>query len=1192
MPPIATIIFWATLALVIIAALFGFLGGISRGFKRSVLHTVFILAAIVISLLLTKVIITPLLNIDISFITGGGPTTVADYIISLLPEQIMQYATLKDFIMQVPYIALGPVMFMLLMMLSHLLMTIIYAIVARIAFGTKKRDFKENGNKPHRLAGGLVGMIESFVFLVMIFAPVFALTKTAEDIAIDAATLSQIEEQKAATQGELYILEYEDPNAQDENPEEESNPLAMLFDENGRMKNSQQLLTEYLGDVAPIIYEFNHSPLGACCNIGGLSTAVFDKLSAVEVNGEKIVVRKELVNIVNTFNQTVEIYNKVISLDTNSTLDINSIKESLADLLENGLLKGVIVGTLEDFIRAYQYSSTIETEYTPIDKIVKVYDTKLKDETFDLYEYIKHDIKKFLDIAGNVFGAAQEYSKADVDKTSLSVMAGYFEDAYKDSIDSVFDLNIVKDLLPIGLEYAKDALDAQLDEMYGTDRTIDVNLDVTAADLSTMFKGEFDVLKLVLEIDDYIDLFKILSTTIIVNNEEVVDTQETQNPEEPLLSDETLAKLRDNTGKALINIGKILDIVSGEKLFNYTIDEKEYNTFTELLTFEGIVLLGDTVTDYTIAPDGVMTTNEKLLTLDNYEKVMTYLSKPVDALMNADVAKILIDLYQNAGEEEAPTGPQDEVPEETPEDQTLAGFADMMTQIIEIVKQDKALLGKVVAPLLELDETKIGILKEDLTIDDPGVDTVEPEPEPEEGPRQKVNLDEVASLREVVEFYFNTAAGQFASTENITFEDVTDKEAENYVDNVKANFTKAYDNFASFGTLLVLLDNPYDAETSYLEAILEQKEDMLVVLKKMAEDETLSALLETVLSYEIYGGLVDYVFDTVEDQVIGALFDTEREETLPIRDGFAGNYANRFEDGKATVYATALSQIISVDFDKLQGDTMLETIGEVLDYVKDAAEQDAMKELYELLVWYMSSDVIFGSGIYFSDTTTKLNVITPDNENYADIQTYLHNLFKKKIAEKEDKLEESVSEAEILAYYLDPDFSFKAVMADIQDMLKLATKLMDSINDKVQDFQDINPENVDEVKQAVGDTIAELLGKTEDGQDPTDTYTAEEVVSIVENMADVAESYLPEIFESQEYEECKEAISGYLDAEEGGLKDAISDYIQVEVDTSDMSPEEAEAAVQAAKDQAFKDIQDALKALFGITDPASAALAA
>ena len=452
-----TYFLWASVGILVFFLLIGFLCGLVRGLKRSSLHLIFFVVSIVVAFCITKTVTNAVLNVTIT--VNGNTQTLNQFIMEALNQQfnLTAYETATQFIGKLPLAIVAPILFILLSLGSFIVFDILYLIISRIAFGKKKKDFKEH--KPHRWLGSLVGAVEGFLFLFILFAPLTALTKTYSQI---------VAVQSEATSAQVLMLSETDLQNGEENQNQN------LGEDSGNepgQNNHLQTIPELLGNNIPkevneSILAYNNSILGKVCGAGGLDKALFDGLSNFKLNGKKISLRTELLNLADTYNNFVVVYNNYI--DKNYTdIDLTKLKANIESFLNNGIFKTVVADTVKDYVVNFQFNSenpddpTTPKQPTLFEEILLELKQEFSKEEFVAAEYLKADIIQLIN-------TAEQLLKSDLLKDFNNLteknMAAIMELVGQNNADAqtiicnVFDLKLVNDAFSPISKFLKDNL--------------------------------------------------------------------------------------------------------------------------------------------------------------------------------------------------------------------------------------------------------------------------------------------------------------------------------------------------------------------------------------------------------------------------------------------------------------------------------------------------------------------------------------------------------------------------------------------------------------------------------------------------------------------------------------------------------------------------------------------------------------
>ncbi|MBR1890467.1 MAG: CvpA family protein [Clostridia bacterium] len=584
---IDAIIKWAIIGVFVLFLVVGFLMGLIRGIKRQGVHIAFVVLSLILAFLLTSIVTNAVLGIKIS--VNGTNDTISNQIIRLIEEQVdlSKYKAAGDFVAGIPFAVASPIVYMLLETVIYFVCDIIYLIVAKVSFGKKKEDFKNH--KPNRLLGALVGTIEGFMMMFMLFAPITSLTQTASAIISTETT--------AASEAESSTK---------------------------KMKT----VGEIVGDAVPenvvkYINMYNDSLIGKVVSVGGIDNMMFDSMANFKVSGQKVYVRKDLKNIVDAYNNFVYVYNAVA--EKNYNVSIKKLTKSLDTIVSSGIFKGVIVSTIEDVVLNYddlKEDLNIEVPQFVEDMIVGM-KTSFNTTGFNAYKYIRHDFDTMIDVAENVFecGLVEKFDNLGIKNASFDKIVTFIDENYanvKRNVVKITDLNVINDNKEMILDEGTKLLKKELKDISGNILDLNTKIDSLANSAGEIIDiaGEYKNIDEILEADET-SLKKIVE------------------------SDDIIKEITDITNlPAFLNkVGEVLDKANNISVLVLPVeegvrDEKVY-VFTNILKTFGIELLGDTVYDN----DG----NE--IKIDTYQKFTNYLTGPIMKVKDLG----LVDVVLNGG---------------------------------------------------------------------------------------------------------------------------------------------------------------------------------------------------------------------------------------------------------------------------------------------------------------------------------------------------------------------------------------------------------------------------------------------------------------------------------------------------------------------------------------------------------------
>ena len=482
----ADIIMWVSIGILALFLIIGLVSGLVRGLKRSSLHLLFLVISFVIAFFITKPVTTAILGIKIPI--EGQEYTLSEFIISSVQSSfdITQLESATEFLNKLPNAIVSPIMFILLALVVFFVFDIIYLIIARLSFGKKKEDFKKA--KPYRAYGGVIGLVEGFLFLFVLFAPLTSLTKTYQEIA-----------QLPPAETQTLVL-----NANEETADGTTDTQSQ------KMKSVAETLKDMVpAEVSEAIFAYNDSVVGKIAGAGGLDNALFDGLSNFEMDGEKIEFRKEILSATDVYDDFVVVYNSAIDKNYTS-IDLTDLKTKLETFLNNGLFKTVISDTVNEIVVKFDtLKDQLNLQDLPqyVLDIIEDLNVRFSAEGFDTYEYLKHDILSIVDVADKIFKSDlinqfESIQNSDdmlvdvlnlVDRNSLTI---------KDIAQNVLKLNIVSDTFDTIGKIASD----KIAESMQNDQGLEIALNTNIADKEQMIDEVLQAVDDFISINEKVDI--------------------------------------------------------------------------------------------------------------------------------------------------------------------------------------------------------------------------------------------------------------------------------------------------------------------------------------------------------------------------------------------------------------------------------------------------------------------------------------------------------------------------------------------------------------------------------------------------------------------------------------------------------------------------------------------------------------
>ena len=272
-------IVYAMISLTVAPIIFGTLLGLMRGSRRAFLRLILILLSVVLAFALYGTVANKLMETEISF---NGESAKADELLkSLLMSNMSESLAeaLADYALPIAQSLLQIVVFLLLFGAFWFLTWLIVFPLCKL--------FVKKGKKPHRLLGGIFGIVQGAVVALVVCVVFSGLIINTGNIVAAANDLQNISGSEQ-TQDPEQISEYEmeDPDA--ENPEQDTDPDS--GNENEQPPEGEQpaegSLFEMLGQFGEMIDDYADSKLGKFYT--KIGSKAFDKISEVKTEEGKI----------------------------------------------------------------------------------------------------------------------------------------------------------------------------------------------------------------------------------------------------------------------------------------------------------------------------------------------------------------------------------------------------------------------------------------------------------------------------------------------------------------------------------------------------------------------------------------------------------------------------------------------------------------------------------------------------------------------------------------------------------------------------------------------------------------------------------------------------------------------------------------------------------------------------------------
>ncbi|MBP3620072.1 MAG: CvpA family protein [Clostridia bacterium] len=565
---------WGAIGVLLLFLIIGFVAGLVRGLKRSSLHILFLIVSVALAFFITKPITSAVLKFTINY--EGSAMPLSDVIIRMISEQfdLSSFSGATTFAASLPMAIVSPILFIVITVLVYFVFDMIYLIVARISFGKKKKDFETN--KPRRAYGAVIGMVEGFLLLFVMFAPISSLANTYAEIVSNSTPAQSV---SIDTDG--------DGNS-------------------NRMKTLGETITESLPPaVNEAILAYNNCVIGKIAGAGGLDNALFDGLSSFNVDEEKINFRKEVITLTNVYDEVAITYNAINDGDF-ADIDLTVLKAELETFLNNGIFKAVITDMVNTVIVEFEtLKEELNLDALPevVQDVINDLHTRFTSQDFNAHEYLKSDILKVVDIFDEII----KEDLITAFKNAPEGIEGTLE-VVNDNSEAV--KKVAKDFL--GLNIVSDTFNAlgkfgsqMFAEAFENDKNLEIGLNIDVQKKDELVDELLAIIDDIDAVNQEVGLFDLVASEDIMKSITEIENIET----------------------SLIKIGKVLDDVRNLSILVLPVEdgvrtEKQY-VFDNILETLNIKLLGDVV-----YVQGQSSFTQE--TLNSYEKFFGYVGKPIE----------------------------------------------------------------------------------------------------------------------------------------------------------------------------------------------------------------------------------------------------------------------------------------------------------------------------------------------------------------------------------------------------------------------------------------------------------------------------------------------------------------------------------------------------------------------------------
>ncbi|MBQ8909131.1 MAG: CvpA family protein [Clostridia bacterium] len=430
----------ASLISILISVLFfviliaGFLVGMWRGFKRSVVNAVLSIIGAVIAFFITPMITNAMLGIAIPVSGKSVPLReIAVYLIGQnedMSAMLENNQNLNTLLLNLPGAILSAVMFIVVTISIQSLLYTVYKILARFVFKYKPMQ------KKHRLLGGAMGFAKTLVITLFAAMPLASLVGTASHFVAPTTTASEVALAEENTGSE------------------------------GKNAGSTNLVVEIINGLEGSVFV-------KACGLFGMDDAMFDYYANVKIDGQQIVIREEVENVVEVINIGKEF--SAIANNTASVSDVDyaAIKTSLNKLSQSALFKNVVYQTVGDIVVNYQdyaFSANLSEDVTELLDAVANDITKFIGEDKTYADYFTQNLSALIDCVeiigeSGMIDEVLDLEEKGVNNILKTITSEENIDDLKLGVKALFDVDLVRAIIEPAVQKGVEITGLEVDEI-------------------------------------------------------------------------------------------------------------------------------------------------------------------------------------------------------------------------------------------------------------------------------------------------------------------------------------------------------------------------------------------------------------------------------------------------------------------------------------------------------------------------------------------------------------------------------------------------------------------------------------------------------------------------------------------------------------------------------------------------------
>lgn len=342
-----SIISTSVITIFLFCIILGFLFGYIRGYQKSLVRFLILLAVTVLTFFVVPSITSAVLEMDISKwninIGGVQVVTLGDLIVDMLEkipvvqDLIESSPTFESIITLAPQLIANVLLFIVFFFVFKWFSMAIYWIIAGIFFSKKKMGDKDK----HKFVGAVIGLFQGLMIAVVLFVPVYGVVETAKPL---VSAVSAVEETKndgteeSVTPETVYVSSTEistEEGTESVEPETGSNSETSQEESQNAvdvLKESKTYVDAF--DDIWLIKVFN------ALKIKNISVAMFDGLTTVKDKHVELSLRSEVETIAKAYPGLSGIINNEV--DTEDPEFYDDLNNSFDILYSSPILSGVV----------------------------------------------------------------------------------------------------------------------------------------------------------------------------------------------------------------------------------------------------------------------------------------------------------------------------------------------------------------------------------------------------------------------------------------------------------------------------------------------------------------------------------------------------------------------------------------------------------------------------------------------------------------------------------------------------------------------------------------------------------------------------------------------------------------------------------------------------------------------------------